>query len=104
MDINAQFPLFNNTILSNTAVDRFILMDTYAPGFPFFLKGINHGLEYYPPSRLGMGFYYCGYNTTELSVRMGTASMLGIDELDIWAAPVSQDWLNYFSKFLRSQI
>jgi len=104
MDINNDFPLFNHTMLSQTSLNKFILMDTYFPGLPIFVQDVGFYLQHYPPARIGMGFLSCGYNTTELMLRLELAIQLGIAEVDIWAAPLPKDWPPYFQDFLEGSI
>jgi len=104
MDVNNEFPIFNHTMLANSALNRLILMDTYDPGLPFWVQAVKGGLDFYPPTRIGMGFLYCGYNSTELLLRLKTASLLGINEVDIWALPLPPDWLAGFAKYLAGEI
>jgi len=104
MDINNEFRIFNHTMLASSALNRFILMDGYDPGLPFWIAGLSTGLTYYPPSRLGMGFLYCGYNSTELKLRLQMASLLGINEVDIWTLTIPKDWVDSFQMYLEGSI
>jgi len=104
LDVNNDFPIFNHTLLSRASLNKFILMDTYYPSLDFFVKDMGFYLQHYPPTRIGMGFMSCGYNTTELYLRLSLAAQLGIAEVDIWAAPLPGDWPPYFKSFLEGNI
>jgi len=104
MDINSQYDMCDPSVLLNTTVNKFITMDTYAPGFQYFVYGANNAIMNYPPPRIGMGFLACGYQKEELELRLRTVSLLGISEVDIWTSVLPPDWYDYFAMWLAGEI
>jgi len=104
MDINNNFPIFNHTLLRQTGINKFLIMDTYTISLPLFVENVGFYLQHYEPDRMGMGFLSCGYGVRELELRLGVTAQLGISEVDIWAVPLPINWLPSFGRFLNSTI
>jgi hypothetical protein len=99
-------PIWNFTLIGATNIDRVLTMSTYAGSSEAFLKALAYGVETIGPKKLGVGVETVNPNTgkpyteDELKLRFDAIEKNGVDEIDIWVAPVPENWWSFLENFV----
>jgi hypothetical protein len=120
VDVASWNPIWNWTLISNSSVDGIFLMDTYtgnagampqsvsfgthsfAGSFDTFAQRLDKALNQIDINKLGIGLESINPNTNqpfsdqELEERFQLLQEFGVQQIDIWDAPVPDNWYFVF--------
>jgi len=91
-------PLWNYTLLSESAVNKVITMATYVGTPKGFLSNLNQAVDEVGTEKLGVGLQTINPNTgdllplPEVAWRVKKIIEEGVTEIDIWDCPVPSEW------------
>jgi len=100
VDIAQWSNLWQDELLSQTAVDRFITMQTYTLDIDDFKYIVKYRLANYG-AKFGVGLdTLVGFSAEDIKERLDFVRDCGIDTIAIWEAPVPSDWAPYIKQFV----
>jgi len=103
VDIAQWSNLWQDELLSQTSVDRFITMQTYTLNLDDFKYIVKYRLANYGVSKFGVGLdTWVGFSGEDIKARLDFVRECGIDTVAIWATPVPSDWVPYVKEFVNS--
>eukprot|EP01124_Arcella_intermedia_P026444 TRINITY_DN4969_c0_g1_i1.p1 TRINITY_DN4969_c0_g1~~TRINITY_DN4969_c0_g1_i1.p1 ORF type:complete len:223 (+),score=54.09 TRINITY_DN4969_c0_g1_i1:283-951(+) len=106
VDIATWSTLWDWPKLSQTKVDKFMIMSTYTGNETAWLIDFNKAIKDFPVEKIGIGLQTVNPNTgqpltdQELEFRFQHILGGGIQEIDIWRMPIYQNWWGYIQQFL----
>jgi hypothetical protein len=100
-------PVWNWTLLAQTSVDRFNLMETYVGNQTEFTKFLEEAVVAFPLDRLGVGLETINddvpgnppFTTEEIQYRFDLIQKYSVIEIDIWDTPVPSNWWPFLEAF-----
>jgi len=102
MDISSWNPVWNWTLLSESDVDKIMLMSTYTGNFTTFQKYFQRALQEIDINKLGIGLESINPNTNqpfslaEMQERFSLIMQSNIHEIDIWDTPIPEKPVNWW--------
>jgi len=108
VDIGGWSPIWDWKSLAATEVDKVITMSTYTNNFTRYLIELKAGINIIGAKKLGVGLSTMNlktnqpFNLSEIQWRFDSIKNAGvnIDEIDMWLAPVPDNWLPFINNFL----
>jgi len=101
VDIASWCGLWENDLLAQTAVDRFITMDTYVVGLDRFKTIVDNMYNDFGTAKAGIGLDSDdGFTGADIKARLEIVRSYGIDTVGIWEAPIPDDWIPYIKAFV----
>ena len=98
-------PIWNLTLLGKTNVDKIMTMSTYTANFTTFHKKLSEAIySGVPLSKLGIGLQddtSTPIDATEIKLRCSMIRATGVEEIDIWQAPIPDYWLDPLRRFVK---
>lgn len=108
VDIASWNPIWNWTLISNSQVDRMFLMNTYTGNFTWFQHFFEEAIKTIDINKLGIGLESINPNTNlpfsnnDLQQRFDLILNNNIQEIDIWDAPVPDNFWPFIDQFINS--
>jgi len=101
VDIAQWSNIWQDDLLSETAVDRFITMQTYTLNLDDFKYIVKYRLAHYGTAKFGVGLYTGnGFSAADIKARLDFVRDCDIDTVAIWDTPVPSDWAPYMKAFV----
>jgi hypothetical protein len=95
-------PIWNLQLLGQTDVDKIMTMSTYTSNFTTFHTKLNQAASLVPIHKLGIGLQddtNPRISDLEAKLRVQMIQDLGIQEIDIWQAPIPDGWMLPLRRF-----
>jgi len=103
VDIAQWSNLWQDELLAQTSVDRFITMQTYTLNLDDFKYIVKYRLANYGVAKFGVGLYTgSGFTADDIKARLDFVHDCGIDTVAIWDTPIPSDWAPYMKEFVNS--
>jgi len=100
VDIAQWSNIWQDELLSDTDVDRFITMQTYTLNLDDFKYIVKYRLAHYG-SKFGVGLYTGGgFSAEDIKARLDFVRECDIDTVGIWDTPIPSDWAPYMKAFV----
>jgi len=101
VDIAQWSNLWQDELLAQTAVDRFITMQTYTLNLDDFKYIVKYRLAHYGTAKFGVGLYTgMSFTASDIKARLDFVRDCDIDTIAIWDTPIPSDWAPYMKEFL----
>jgi len=101
VDIAQWSNLWQDELLVQTDVDRFITMQTYTLDLDDFKYIVKYRLAHYGTGKFGVGLDTdVGFTGEDIKARLDFVRDCGIDTIGIWETPVPSDWVPYVKAFV----
>jgi len=101
-------PLWDWAKIGATAVDRILVMSTYAGNQDTWLKYLQEALKVIPLEKIGVGLETIDSETkqpltdAELAFRFNNLQQNHLNEVDIWDMPLKDNWWPFLTNFAQS--
>jgi len=104
VDVALWNPIWNYTLLSQSSVDRVMIMGTYAVNDTIFMEQFMAAYSSIALSKLGIGLETdnANYSQADLSLRFEALTKFGIQELDLWRMDIPDPWWPFIRSFVQN--
>lgn len=95
-------PIWNLPLLGQTNIDKIMTMSTYTSNFTTFQKKLSEATSAVPLSKLGIGLQddtNTPISDSEVKLRLSMIQAAGVQEIDIWQAPIPASWMPFLRVF-----
>lgn len=101
VDIANWSVFWNNTALARTAVDRFMMMDTYVGNITRFESLVSSRVASFGVDHLGVGLETLpSYTPDDIRARFDIIRRYGVYNVDIWMTPIPETWVPIIRDFV----
>eukprot|EP00762_Andalucia_godoyi_P002348 ANDGO_07473.mRNA.1 hypothetical protein CAOG_05148 len=106
VDIAHWAPMLAYNVLNTSRLDKVFSMDGYIGSNDLWLQYFNAAVEAFGVDRLGMGLITVNPNTNkpftveDMQFRFDAIQQAGVREIDIWDAPIPDDWFPIIRNWL----
>jgi len=104
VDIASWNKIWNWPLIGKTSVDKVLIMSTYVYNFTTWEILFNDAVTQLPLHKIGIGLMNPDngkLTDKELQERFDLIKKARINEVDIWAAPIVDNWWSFLEKFVR---
>lgn len=101
VDIADWCPLFDDKLLAQTSVDRFVTMSTYQVNISRYETIVHNKVAIYGTAQAGIGLEVLPkYTAADIKKRLAIARNAGVDTIGVWMTPLPESWVPYFRDFV----
>lgn len=104
VDVATWSPLWNLTLIGQTAVDQVMTMSTYTTSWPSFQSQLQYALSTIPASKLVVGLQTTVLDPAQLQLRFDLLQQNHLSRIAIWSSPIPSSWFPFLTNFTHSAV